>query len=62
MIWPGETETQTGSGTCPESLSQSSKEPGLLTPSSFYFWDHVWAPERGQSMQEREFYLSLATE
>lgn len=45
MIWPGETEAQTGSGTCPESLSQSSKGPGLMTPSSFYFWDHVWAPE-----------------
>lgn len=42
VIWPGETEARIGAGTCPKSLSQFSKEPGLLAPSFFYFWDHVW--------------------
>lgn len=34
LIWPGETAAQAGARTCPKSLSQSSKEPGPLTPSS----------------------------
>lgn len=59
MAWGGKAEAQTGAGTRPKSLNQSSKEPGLLTPSSFYFWDHVWGPGSGQSIEEFKFYLSL---
>lgn len=55
MICSG--ETGAGTGTCPKSLSQSSEEPGLLTPTSFYFWDHIWALESSQSIQDFKFYL-----